>query len=239
MNSPSLILYEHSKKIKSSGGKKSLVKNFIIGKVPDRGGRLNEMRPNYSESGFSKAGSKFHNKPSSSFNDNKSKTGESDSKLNHAKVDHTAISISGKKNTSQMSEKFFDSTSLIHDEPMISYSGHTPETKKLKQVNDKSVAISSNDNSAVGNITCTITTNKQKSKRKKNRKQQKNAIDTDVSNVANDNSFQSHASNLATNTVNTNINLQHHDKGIGTTENEKRCGYTNLIKEDLANNSSK
>ena len=33
-------------------GKKSLVKNIIIGSVPDRGGRANEMRPKASDIGF-------------------------------------------------------------------------------------------------------------------------------------------------------------------------------------------
>ena len=42
---PVTLLYEHSKRVTDSVGSKSLVKTVIIGHVPDRGGRTNEMRP--------------------------------------------------------------------------------------------------------------------------------------------------------------------------------------------------
>lgn len=46
LSAPLSLLHEHSKKItETSGKKKSLVKTIIIGSVPDRGGRANEMRP--------------------------------------------------------------------------------------------------------------------------------------------------------------------------------------------------
>lgn len=45
-SAPFSLLRELSKKItEQGGGKKSLVKTIIIGSVPDRGGRANEMRP--------------------------------------------------------------------------------------------------------------------------------------------------------------------------------------------------
>ena len=42
---PVTLLHEHSKRVTDSVGSKSLVKTVIIGRVPDRGGRTNEMRP--------------------------------------------------------------------------------------------------------------------------------------------------------------------------------------------------
>lgn len=46
INAPCSLIFESSKKVtESKGNKKSLVKTVIIGSVPDRGGRANEMRP--------------------------------------------------------------------------------------------------------------------------------------------------------------------------------------------------
>ena len=56
---PVSLLHEHTKKVtETSGKKKSLVKTIIIGAVPDRGGRANEMRPKDSDvhGGFKKSG---------------------------------------------------------------------------------------------------------------------------------------------------------------------------------------
>jgi len=48
---PVTIIYEHSKRVTDSVGT-SLVKTVIIGAVPDRGGRANEMRPKARDMGF-------------------------------------------------------------------------------------------------------------------------------------------------------------------------------------------
>lgn len=56
MKAPIMLLYEHSRKVTDRGSlckKGSLVKNIIIGRVPDRGGRTHEMRPKANEVGFS------------------------------------------------------------------------------------------------------------------------------------------------------------------------------------------
>ena len=42
---PISLLHEHTRRVTDTSGDKSLVKKIIIGKVPDRGGRANEMRP--------------------------------------------------------------------------------------------------------------------------------------------------------------------------------------------------
>lgn len=58
-NAPVSLMHEHTKKVtETSGKKKSLVKTIIIGAVPDRGGRANEMRPKDSDihGGFKKYG---------------------------------------------------------------------------------------------------------------------------------------------------------------------------------------
>jgi protein FAM98B len=44
LTAPVSLLHEHCKRVTDASGK-SLVKTVIIGKVPDRGGRANEMRP--------------------------------------------------------------------------------------------------------------------------------------------------------------------------------------------------
>jgi hypothetical protein len=50
MNAPISLLREHTKKVTDQGGQsKALVKSIIIGTVPDRGGRANEMRPKSSD----------------------------------------------------------------------------------------------------------------------------------------------------------------------------------------------
>lgn len=48
---PLSLLHEHSKRVTDQSGK-SLVKTVIIGSVPDRGGRANEMRPKARDMGF-------------------------------------------------------------------------------------------------------------------------------------------------------------------------------------------
>jgi hypothetical protein len=48
---PMTIIHEHSKRVTDSVGT-SLVKTVIIGAVPDRGGRANEMRPKARDMGF-------------------------------------------------------------------------------------------------------------------------------------------------------------------------------------------
>jgi hypothetical protein len=54
---PISLIYEHTRKVTEqsdshSGARASLVKKVLIGKVPDRGGRANEMRPKASDMGF-------------------------------------------------------------------------------------------------------------------------------------------------------------------------------------------
>lgn len=58
LHAPISLLHEHSKRVtdQSSRGKKSLVKTVIIGHIPDRGGRANEMRPKKSDLGFGGGG---------------------------------------------------------------------------------------------------------------------------------------------------------------------------------------
>jgi hypothetical protein len=51
LSAPISLLHEHSKKVTDMSGK-SLVKTVIIGSVPDRGGRANEMRPKKADFGF-------------------------------------------------------------------------------------------------------------------------------------------------------------------------------------------
>lgn len=53
------LIYEHTRKVTEqsdshSGARASLVKKVLIGKVPDRGGRADQMRPK--GSGFGGAG---------------------------------------------------------------------------------------------------------------------------------------------------------------------------------------
>ena len=55
LEAPLSLLHEHSKKVTDQSGK-SLVKTVIIGTVPDRGGRANEMRPKARDMGFSNRG---------------------------------------------------------------------------------------------------------------------------------------------------------------------------------------
>jgi hypothetical protein len=51
MHAPAQLLYENSKKItEEKGGKKSSVKTVIIGAVPDRGGRTDDIRKTASSS---------------------------------------------------------------------------------------------------------------------------------------------------------------------------------------------
>ena len=52
LEAPLSLLHEHSKRVTDQSGK-SLVKTVIIGTVPDRGGRANEMRPKARDMGFS------------------------------------------------------------------------------------------------------------------------------------------------------------------------------------------
>ena len=58
LRAPISLLHEHSKRVTDQGsrGKKSLVKTVIIGHIPDRGGRANEMRPKKSDMGFGGGG---------------------------------------------------------------------------------------------------------------------------------------------------------------------------------------
>lgn len=58
LRSPISLLHEHSKRVTDTGsrGKKNLVKTVIIGHIPDRGGRANEMRPKKSDFGFGGGG---------------------------------------------------------------------------------------------------------------------------------------------------------------------------------------
>ncbi len=55
LNAPVSILHEFSRKVVDVTGK-SLVKTVIIGSVPDRGGRANEMRPKARDMGFARPG---------------------------------------------------------------------------------------------------------------------------------------------------------------------------------------
>ena len=55
LKAPLSLLHEHSKKVTDISGK-SLVKTVIIGSVPDRGGRANEMRPKKADMGFGRGG---------------------------------------------------------------------------------------------------------------------------------------------------------------------------------------
>jgi hypothetical protein len=55
MQAPLSLLHEHAKRVTDQSGK-SLVKTVIIGTVPDRGGRANEMRPKARDMGFSRGG---------------------------------------------------------------------------------------------------------------------------------------------------------------------------------------
>lgn len=51
MHAPSQVLYENSKKVtEERGGKKAFVKTIIIGAVPDRGGRTDDVRKTSSSS---------------------------------------------------------------------------------------------------------------------------------------------------------------------------------------------
>jgi len=52
---PVSLLHEHAKRVVDTSGK-SLVKTVIIGSVPDRGGRANEMRPKKADLGFGGGG---------------------------------------------------------------------------------------------------------------------------------------------------------------------------------------
>jgi hypothetical protein len=54
LQAPVSLLHEHSKRVTDTGSKskKNLVKTVIIGHIPDRGGRANEMRPKKSDLGF-------------------------------------------------------------------------------------------------------------------------------------------------------------------------------------------
>lgn len=53
---PVSLVYEHTKRVTDGGGR-SFVKNIIIGSVPDRGGRANEMRVKVSGSSGGYGGS--------------------------------------------------------------------------------------------------------------------------------------------------------------------------------------
>eukprot|EP01038_Epipyxis_sp_PR26KG_P005668 gene5668-7825_t len=74
LHAPLSLPFEHSKRVSalnindqqklSSGNKiksKSIVKQIIIGKVPDRGGRVNEMRPKHTEGGGNKYNKQYNN----------------------------------------------------------------------------------------------------------------------------------------------------------------------------------
>ena len=55
ITAPVSLLHDHSKRVTDQSGK-SLVKTVIIGSVPDRGGRANEIRPKASDLGFRRGG---------------------------------------------------------------------------------------------------------------------------------------------------------------------------------------
>ena len=55
LTAPVSLLHEHAKRVVDTSGK-SLVKTVIIGSVPDRGGRANEMRPKKADMGFGYGG---------------------------------------------------------------------------------------------------------------------------------------------------------------------------------------
>ena len=59
LSAPMSLIHENSKKVtEKKGGDKSLVKTIIIGAVPDRGGRTQDIRKTESSKGFRHAGRK-------------------------------------------------------------------------------------------------------------------------------------------------------------------------------------